>query len=77
MISGATASMERRHEVLALARKYKFLILEGIPRFPCLMAHRELTTASKTILITSFTTAMKRALTPTSPLKGRTMTEPG
>lgn len=28
--SGATATLERRKEVLALARKYKFLILEGL-----------------------------------------------
>lgn len=28
--------MERRLEVLALARKYKFLILEGITYFPVL-----------------------------------------
>lgn len=27
--SGATASVERRREVLALAKKYEFLILEG------------------------------------------------
>jgi tryptophan aminotransferase len=36
MVSGATASMERRLEVLALARKYKFLILEGITHFSVL-----------------------------------------
>ena len=44
--------MERRHEVLALARKYKFLILEGISLF-IIMDRSELINTSKMILITT------------------------
>ena len=64
--------MERRHEVLALARKYKFLILEGISLF-VIMDHCELINTFKMILITSFTTVMKPAAIPTSPWRGRTI----